>query len=63
MSSVHGNVFGSPDSKNWCSSYIVAHWVGNDGNISSHTELGLHSRPGVGYKIFHQAWLVNIDSD
>ena len=36
---VHGNVFGSSESKYWRSSYIAAHWVGNDGNISSHAKL------------------------
>ena len=54
--------FGSPDSKNWLSSYIVAHWVGNDGNISSHTELGLNPRPGV-IKLFIKLVLIIVDSE
>ena len=55
---VHGNVFGSSDSKNWCPSYILAHWIGNDGNISNHAELGLNPRTGV-IKIFIKHVLVH----
>ena len=47
--------------KNWHSSYIVAHWLGNDGNISSHADLGLNPRPGV-IKFFIKHVLVNVDS-
>ena len=44
---VHGNVFRWSNSKSWCSSYIVAHWIGNGGKLSNHAELGLKRRPGI----------------
>ena len=59
---VHGKVFGSLESEYWRSSYIVAHWVGNYGNTSSHAKLCLNPRPGV-IKFFIKHVLVNVDSE
>lgn len=45
--SISGNIYGSDLSRNNRSSYIVAHWASNDGNIKSFDEMELSPRPGI----------------